>query len=223
MKKTYLLTVTGLFLSSAYLSYNFYQWISHPNHFVYSKEPYGYWSTWPSLNYEAKSYQARINPICARPVYSKIEKKDQKSLTTEDEKRDFRRFLSNKDAQVEFNPEEVLLPTKFKWLPNYYVTYDDPSAQHGMLPSFQIKCVYDKECQHSEAVNYLLIKIGVRYFLNPAQTEALSKCIESERVYRKVGYNYIFGYSKTHYRYGLLYWLKSLPVLNSWLPEPSST
>ena len=115
---------------------------------------------------------------------------------------------------MSFAPQEISFPSRFKWLKDTYITYDDPTLFSGTRASFKNKCLYDKECLLADSLDYLFIKIGIKYFLTEAHAEFLkSKRIEHEKVFYRINNNYNFGHSDLSYRNGLLIWYNLLLVL----------
>lgn len=217
MKYLLRLSIVVMIFSVSILSYSFKKWIILPNNFLYSKEPYGFWTHQKPFSYTAEGFKVKMNASCAEPVYSELEKNVQKDHVSEESTRDYIRFIKNKNQDVLFEPKEVSFPSRFKWLNDEYITYDDPTLRSGIRFTFKIRCLYDKICRLQDSINYLFTKIGVRYFLNEAQAADLTRCIDNEKIYFKTGNHYNFGYSKLHYRYGILYWLKESSTLFAFL------
>lgn len=204
--------LTGFTLTLIFLSASAYRWLSKPNNFFYTKESKGHWSSQAS-NYRASGYKVKINAECANETYNQIEETTLKNLkqihppiniTTND----FKRFVQNKNKNVVFETSEIDYISRFKWFKNDYITYDDPSLKSGIRFSFSNKCLYDKECLLSDSINYLFIKIGIKYFINAAQADYLkNNCIENEKVFYNFDNKYNFGRSEIYNRNGIGIWM----------------
>ncbi len=209
-----------IFLS---LAYSFKNWLSGPNNFLYTKEPYGSWSRDESFRPDATGYDVKINSGCAQQIYEEIEKTapTQLSQALQDKNSilkdfsdvdyntlDFKRFLKSKTVDVEFQSQGLGYATRFKWFKNNYVTFDDPSLKSGVRFSFSNKCIYDKDCLLADAIDYLFIKIGIKYFLKPAQADYLKEnCVTNQKVFFNFKNKYNWGRSDTYYRNGAGIWL----------------
>lgn len=191
-------------LSMLFLGLSLTYWLMLPNNFVYTLEPTGVWDSAPSAHFKASGYSVRLNAECAKNIYEDLEKSRPESNA------DFMRFIESKNQNVEFKPEEIAFPSRFKWLSDQYITYNDNSLKTGIRFSFRNKCLYDKECLLSDSIEYLFIKIGIRYFLNEAQADFLKqKCIQNEKVYYRIERKKNFGRSERYYRNGIILWIKT--------------
>lgn len=208
----YIITVS-CFLTAALLSISAGKWLSKPNNFVFTKESRGAWNTSESSNFRASGFNVKINAECAKKTYHEIEESaatniDQADSENETSSSDFKRFLQNKKADIEFQTAEINYTSRFKWHKNNYITYDDPSLKSGVRFSFSNKCLYDKECSLSDSLDYLLVKIGIKYFINADQFNYLkTHCIENQKVFFKIKNKYNFGRSEMYYRNGMGIWL----------------
>lgn len=219
MKKYNLIWLIASFLilivvsSIGVLTFSAADWLSKPNNFIFTKESYGAWSPQKSSNDRASGFNLKLNAACAKPTYDNIEKRVNSKLRSAPEEKesfdnDIKRFFRNKNLDIEFETSEISNIGHFKWLKNNYVTYDDPTLKSGIRFSFANKCLYDKECSLTDSLDYLFIKIGIKYFLNSEQLNYLNEhCIEKQKVFFKIRNNYNFGRSNSYYRNGLGIWL----------------
>lgn len=200
-------------LTLIFLGNSAYRWLSGPNNFLYTKESKGHWSTQPLSNYRASGYKVKINADCAQKIYNQIEENSFKKINQPHSPEnltanDFDRFMRNKNTDVDFQTSEIDYISRFKWFKNDYITYDDPSLKTGIRFSFSNKCLYDKECLLSDSINYLFIKIGIKYFMNTAQADYLKDhCIDSQKIFFTLENKYNFGRSDIYYRNGIGIWL----------------
>lgn len=208
-----IISITSFTFSTIFLSSSAYRWLSEPNNFLYIKESKGYWSPQARSDYRASGYKVKINADCAEKIYNQIEKTALKDLNQKKSSvnitvNDFKRFMKNKNIDVDFQSAEIDYISRFKWFKNDYITYDDPSLKSGIRFSFSNKCLYEKDCLLSDCINYLFIKIGIKYFINTAQAEYLKdNCIENQKVFYSLDNKYNFGRSDIYYRNGIGIWL----------------
>lgn len=207
----FILTAALFLLSTTLVSFGAYRWLAKPNNFFYIKESTGEWTTSKISHYRATGFNVKINAECAKSAYEEIEKQAKEAAReTPDENtlRDFNRFQNNKQSDVSFETSEINYTSRFKWFQDNYITYDDPSLRSGIRFSFGNKCLYEKECSIADSLDYLWIKIGIKYFMKPAHAEFLkNNCIKNERVYFNIKNKYNFGRSDTYYRNGIGIWL----------------
>lgn len=205
-------------LTASLLSLSAGQWLSKPNNFLYTVESEGQWSPRGSTNYKASGYNVKINALCAKEIYNQIENDISKNLNhlkpkIEDEQfdfntLDFNRFLQNKSSDIEFQTSEISYISLFKWYKNNYITYKDPTLKNGIRFSFANKCLYEKDCLLTDSLDYLFIKIGIKYFLSNSQSEYLkNNCIENQKVFYKINRKYNMGRSHLYYRNGIGIWM----------------
>ncbi len=204
--KYFVFLLITFFLSAAVLIYSVTSWLKKPNNFIFTKEASGAWSPEDKSGYRASGYNLQIDSGCARKVYDEL-RRPEKGFENEMAENDFKRFLANKTNDVEFKTSEISYTGHFKWFKQNYITYNDPSLQSGIRFSFANKCLYDKDCTISDSLDYLLVKIGVKYLVNEYQSRfLLEKCIKTEKVFFKIKNKYNFGKSQLYYRNGLGIW-----------------
>lgn len=207
----------GYIVLSGSLIYSLQQWLVKPNNFFYTKESEGSWSTEKSFDDASSGFKVKINSSCAKDIYNQLEENFSKTLNQEYAQGlnnieyrtlDFNRFLKNKTTDLEFQVSEINYASRFKWLKDNYITYDDPTLNSGTRFSFRNKCLYDKECLLSDSIDYLFIKLGIKYFLDASQEDFLKKnCIDSQKLFFKITPKYNWGRSDTYYRNGVSIWL----------------
>ena len=194
------------FLSTALAIFSVTSWLQKPNNFIFTKEASGSWSPKDNSGHRASGYNLKIDSACAKKIYDEL-RPPEKGFVNEMAKNDFNRFLANKASDVEFKTSEISYTGRFKWFKQNYVTYNDPSLQSGIRFSFANKCLYDKDCTVNDSLDYLLVKIGVKYLVNADQSRfLLEKCIQTEKVFFKIKNKYNFGKSQLYYRNGLGIW-----------------
>ena len=202
-----LISLYGALVCLLVLSGSFAHWILQPNNFLYTKEPRGRWTHEELSNYKASGYKVKMNSACAKTVYEQLTSTATPAVAATP---DYQRFLENRERDLEFVPEEVSYPSRFKWLSDQYITYNDPNLRSGLRFSFRNKCLYDKECLLSDSLDYLFVKLGIRYLLIPAQAEFLkNNCVENQKLFYRVDTGLNFGRSDMYYRNGALLWLKA--------------
>lgn len=194
------------FLSAGLALFSAAAWLKKPNNFIYTKEASGSWSPDNQSGHRASGYNLKINSGCAKKVYDEINPPNG-GFENEMAENDFKRFIANKTRDVEFETSEISYTGRFKWFQKNYVTYNDPSLHSGIRFSFANKCLYDKDCTLTDSLNYLLVKVGVKYLISDVQSRYLQeKCITSEKVFFKIKNKYNFGRSQMYYRNGIGIW-----------------
>lgn len=204
-KKRLVFLLITFFISAAATIYSATTWLKQPNNFVFTKEASGSWGPGSPSGHRASGFNLKIDAGCAKKIYDEIQP-PKKGFENEMIENDYKRFLTNQTSDVEFKTSEISYTGQFKWFPNY-ITYNDPSLKSGIRFSFANKCLYDKECTLSDSLDYLFVKIGVKYLLNEEQSRYLTdSCITSEKVFFKIKNKYNFGRSQIYYRNGLGIW-----------------
>lgn len=204
--KLFIFILILFFISAGLAFYSAAYWLKQPNNFIFTKEASGSWSPKNKSGYRASGYNLKIDSGCAKKVYDEIKPSD-KGFENEMAANDFKRFLDNKASDVEFETSEISYTGRFKWFQKNYITYNDPSLHSGVRFSFANKCLYDKDCTLNDSLDYLLVKIGVKYLISEDQKRyLLEKCISSEKVFFKIKNTYNFGRSQIYYRNGMGIW-----------------